>query len=189
MTIFLRPKTLSTLPFLEVATMTSFFTRLLNPRKSNESATALCSYSLDYDSLILLDAEELAEQGILDAYERVLPELRKYADVPLRIEETMDNDLPSYSVRANGRAYVVYSAETEGTEGASWGRATAALFAIVNEQLEGSKVRFYAIGGGNDLGGMFLAPEQAQAAQAGLARKSDWPYIPNQIEPYYGQYQ
>jgi hypothetical protein len=173
----------------DVPKMASFFTRLFKRRKSSESMAAVCSDCLDYDRLILLDAEDLAEQGILDAYERVLPELQKYTDLPLRIEETMDNDLPSYTVRADGEAYVIYSAELEGTEGESWGRATAALFAIVNEQLEGSEVRFYAINSGNDLGGMFLTPEQAQAAQVGLARKSDWPYIPNQIEPFYGQYQ
>ena len=144
--------------------------------------------SLEYDKLILLDAEDLAEQGIVAAYEKLLPELRKYADRLSRIEEAINTDLPSYAVHFNGKVYVIYSAGLEGTGAESWGRATHALFAIVNEQLKETNVRFYAINGGNDLGGIFLAPEQAHAAQAGLARKSDWPYFPDLNGPYYGQY-
>jgi hypothetical protein len=43
--------------------------------------------------------------------------------------------------------------------------ATYALFSIVNTQLAGSPCRFYAINGGNELGGMFLTPEQCEAAK------------------------
>jgi hypothetical protein len=49
-------------------------------------------------------------------------------------------------------------------------------------------VRLYAISGGNDLGGFFLSPEQAKAAQAGLPRKSDWPYIPEFGGTWWGQF-
>ena len=34
-------------------------------------------YKLDYDRLIQLDAEDLAETGIAEAYQEFLPELRK----------------------------------------------------------------------------------------------------------------
>jgi hypothetical protein len=169
--------------------MTSFFSRLFNSRNSGDMAIPAPGVSLEYGKLILLDAEDLAEQGIVAAYEKLLPELRKYADRPSRIEEAINTDLPSYTVHFNGKAYVIYSAGLEGTEAEGWARATYALFAIVNEQLEETDVRFYAINSGNDLGGMFLAPKQAHAAQAGLARKPDWPYIPDLNAPYYGQYQ
>jgi hypothetical protein len=36
------------------------------------------SNTLDYDKMILLDAEDLAEAGILEAYEELLPELQNY---------------------------------------------------------------------------------------------------------------
>jgi hypothetical protein len=54
--------------------------------------------------------------------------------------------------------------------------------------LANSEYRFYAINGGNDLGGMFLMPAQAQAAQKALPNKRDWPYLPEDVPPWYGQY-
>jgi hypothetical protein len=72
-------------------------------------------------------------------------------------------------------------------EDESWGKATYALFSIVNAQLAGSPYRFYAINGGNDLGGMFLTLEEYEAAKRSLKRKSDWPYLPTDEPPDYGQ--
>jgi hypothetical protein len=46
---------------------------------------------LDYDQLILLDAEDLAEAGILKAYESLLPELRKYVPRPAEVERSLTN--------------------------------------------------------------------------------------------------
>jgi hypothetical protein len=48
--------------------------------------------------------------------------------------------------------------------------------------------RFCAINGGNDLGGMFLTPDQAKEAQKALPNKKDWPYLPTDEDPLYGQY-
>ena len=143
---------------------------------------------LDYEQLVMLDAEDLAEQGIREAYERLLPELRKHVSNPAELEEEIDADIASYAVRCNGFEFVVYAPTLPGTDGESWGRATYAFFSIVNEQLSGSNVRFYALYGGNDLGGMFLTPEAAAASQTGLPRKADWPYIPKLEYPYYGQH-
>jgi hypothetical protein len=47
---------------------------------------------LDYEQLILLDAENLAEAGIREAYESLLPELRKYVPQPAQVDEVIDND-------------------------------------------------------------------------------------------------
>ena len=77
----------------------------------------------------------------------------------------------------------IYAPENED---ASWPNATYALFSIVNAQLTGSPYRFYAINGGNDLGGMFLTSEQYEGAKRSLERKSDWPYLPSDQPPLYG---
>lgn len=146
------------------------------------------AFTLDYDQWIHLDAEDLAETGIAEAYDRVLPELRKYVPQPARVEEVIDNDTPVYSVRCGGREYAIYGPDLDEEGGGSWGRATVAFFALVNEQLAGTAYRFYAINGGNDLGGMFLTPAQAQESRASLPRPQDWPYLPEDEPPWYGQH-
>jgi len=146
------------------------------------------SFHLDYDHWIPLDAEDLAETGIGDAYESLLPELQKHAREPVPIQEVIDDDVPRYSVRAGAEEYVIYAPELDGQAGNGWDRATFALFDIINAQLAGSEYRFFAINGGNELGGMFLTPAQAQAARKTLSKKTDWPYLPEDKPPWYGQY-
>ena len=145
-------------------------------------------YELDYDQWIHLDAETLAEAGIGEAYQSLLPKLRQYLAQPGNIEELIDDKTPRYAVRYQDREYLIYSPELEDEEGQSWGRATHALFSIVNNQLMHSTHRFYAINGGNDLGGMFLTPAECEAAQKSLSGKTDWPYLPTLDHPGYGQY-
>jgi hypothetical protein len=146
------------------------------------------AFALDFDQWIHLDAEDLAETAIAEAYEGMLPELRKYVPHPARVEQVVDNDIPSYSIRCGGKEYAIYGPEMDEESGGSWGRATVALFALVNEQLAGTAYRFYAINGGNDLGGMFLTPDQAQESRAALPRPQDWPYLPTDEPPWYGQH-
>jgi hypothetical protein len=171
--------------------MTKFIWAILNGQFElslvKESVLMGAQY-LDYDRMTLLDAENLAEEGIADAYNRLLPELRKYIDHPANLEEVTDPDVPTYAIRCNGKEHLICSADEPGTEEASWGRATYFFFLIVNEQLEGAGVRFYAINGGNELGGLFLTPEQARSAQAMLHQKDDWPYIPVLDPPWFGQF-
>lgn len=145
-------------------------------------------FELDYDQMAILDAEELAEDGIAEAYESLLPQLRQYVRQPAPIEEVIDQDAPRYSVRCGTNEHVIYSPELSESQAESWGRATYALFAVVNDQLAGLNYRFFAINGGNDLGGMFLTPAQAQAARKSLRKKSDWPYLPTDEPPWYGQF-
>jgi hypothetical protein len=143
-------------------------------------------FQLDYDQLITLDAEALAEGGIKTAYEKLIPVFKKYVSAPGEIrEELIDGDNPSYRISYAGVTYKIYSPDDENE---SWGRATHALFDIVNRQLKNSKFKFYAINGGNDLGGMFLTEEQAHAARASLKRKTDWPYLPTLSDSWYGQH-
>lgn len=145
-------------------------------------------FALNYDELVHLDAEDLAETGIREAYERLLPELRKYVPNPTRVEEELDGDIPRYTVRCGGIEYAIFGPELGEENGGSWARATLALFYIVNRQLAGSAYRFYALNGGNDLHGMFLTPKQATEARDALTNRRDWPYLPTDEPPWYGQY-
>ncbi len=146
------------------------------------------AFTLDYEQRIHLDAEDLAETGIAEAYERLLPELRKYVPHPARVEEVIDNDPPIYAVRCGGKLYAIYGPDLNEDGGGCWGRATVAFFAIVNEQLAHTMYRFCAINGGNDLGGMFMTMAQAHESRAMLPRPQDWPYFPKDEPPWYGQH-
>jgi hypothetical protein len=140
---------------------------------------------LNYDELVILDAEALAETGLKAAYKELLPRLKKYVASPAAVTERIDHDAPSYAMSCLGTDYPIYA---KGDEDESWGRATFALFDIVNRQLAKTPYRFFAINGGNDLGGMFLTPAQVEAAKKSLPRKQDWPYLPSASKPWYGQY-
>jgi len=156
---------------------------LSNPfGKATTSAPAL-----DYDALIALDAEDLAEQGIREAYERLLPELRKFVPAPAEVQEDLDPDTGRYAVRSGDFEFVLYSPNLPGSDEESWGRATYALFTIVNRQLQSAGVLLYALNEGNDLSGIFLTEDQAEQARRSLPSKRDWPYLPRLEPPYYGQ--
>lgn len=150
--------------------------------------TARITVRLDYARSILLDAENLAEHGIGEAFRtKVAPLLRGFIPAHAVVDEV--EDIPgdyTYSVMFRGREFIVYSPEVDNSAGQSWGRAMYALFTVVNEQLAASTHRFYAINGGNDLEGMFLTPADAEAARRGLPRKSDWPYLPTLEDTWYG---
>jgi hypothetical protein len=142
---------------------------------------------LDYDEMIHLDAEEIAEQGIVEAYEAMRPSLEKYIQRADEVEEIVNIDVGAYTVRFRGQDFVVYSPEL-GTDGESWGRATYVLFHIINEQLKSKSVRLYAFYGGNDLGGMFLNEAAVEKSRSILMNRRHWPFIPELESPWYGQY-
>lgn len=142
--------------------------------------------ALDYERLIPLDAESLAETGIGEAYNELLPELRKFVAQPAPVEEFIDDETPRYSVLCGGKEYAIYGPELP--EKQSWGRATVSFFDLVNGQLAETAYRLYAICGGHDLGGMFLTPAQALEARAALPNPRDWPYLPKDEPPWYGQH-
>ena len=144
-------------------------------------------FVLNYDDAIHLDAEALAEGGIGDAYERVVPTLRQFTKRPLEVIEERDDDKPSYAVRCGSKRFVIYAPDIEETTN-SWGNATVAFFTIVNDQLENSTHRFYAINGGNELFAIFLTPAQATEARQALPNRRDWPYLPKDEPGWYGQF-
>jgi len=143
--------------------------------------------ALDYDKLIFLDAEELAEGGIRDAYISILPHLKQYVADPAEVRETTEPSTPRYLVSCQAVDYLIYSPELPNDEGQSWGRATHALFKIINDQLANSESSLFAINGGNDLSGMFLTRSEFENARRTLSRPEDWPYLPTSEHPWYGQ--
>lgn len=145
--------------------------------------------TLNWDAMIHLDAEDLAEEGIAEHYvQDVLPTLRQYVAQPLEVSEQLDNDAAIYNVSAGGQQYAISSPQI--SEADSWGRATWAFFDIVNRQFSASDYRFYAFYNGNDLCGMFLTRQAYQHYVDGLSRmsrKTEIPYIPTAQAPWYGQ--
>ncbi|OEZ56928.1 hypothetical protein [Duganella sp. HH105] len=142
---------------------------------------------LDYDQAIFLDAESLAEQGILSAYRELLPRLEKYTATPLEVIETLSNEGLGYTVAAGDRQFVIWEVLEDGKQNTDgWERATVAFFQIVNASLKASPHYFYALNGGNDLFGMFLTEQEAAAARHAIAKRSDWPWSPDDKLPHYG---
>ena len=143
-------------------------------------------YSVDYSQWIALDAESLAEAGIKDTYEELAPLVAAYGVRPSPVNEIFGDSNITYSVEHRGTIYIIY--EEEMVIGESWGNATYALFAIVNSELEDTDYRFYAFYSGNDLGGMFMTPAEAEAAQATIEKRIEWPYLPTLEHPWFGQH-
>ena len=141
--------------------------------------------SFEDDRVIHLDAEDLAEEGMKEAYEELGPRLRKLGVSPEAIHETVDTDAPSYQVHFRGRTYQIWDADPD--EGRSWGTAAAVFFEIVNSQLAGKSHRFYALNHGNDLSGIFLTDEQYRQESAATRRATDRPFIPTATPPWFGQ--
>jgi len=143
---------------------------------------------LNYDEMILLDAEELGEGSIGSSYAKdIVPVLKRFGISPAELVEHFEPESGSYKVSSLGKTYVIYAPEMDSSEGQNWGNATFALFDIVNRQLDGFPYRFYALNGGNDLGGMFLRTEDQQEALRYIRSKGDWPYLPESSHPWYGQ--
>lgn len=142
--------------------------------------------AIDYDAAVHLDAEDLAEQGVGEAYRRLHAGLAELGVTPLPILEQDDGE--NYSVECGGRRYPIFDDDLDedgGADGDPWGRATFALFDIVNSQLGAVEHKLYAISGGNDMFGMFLTPAAVERARAASARKAHWPYLPTD-EPEWG---
>lgn len=148
-------------------------------------------YSINWDNLIHLDAEDLAEQGIKEIYEKeVIPHLINYVANPIEIEEIKSIDNSQYQVKANNIVYLIYDDNIE--QYLSWGYATFALFDIVNQQLKDSDFKFYAFENGNELSGMFMsnAEYQQYCNQLKINKEKliEIPYIPTLEPDWFGQH-
>lgn len=144
---------------------------------------------LTWDDTIPLDAEALAESGIRETYEQyILPHLCHYVVHPLVITEKFAQENMVYSVFAGDKNYDIFGSQI--SEPDTWGRATWAIFSIVNQQLADSDIRFYALDNGNGLAGMFLTQQEYQRYVRVLEKEkkyTDIPYIPTDEPPWFGQ--
>lgn len=134
--------------------------------------------ALNYDELIILDSERLAEQGMASAYEEISDELKKRGILLSPIEELIDDDKGTYQVLYKDKIYSIYG-DMNDKDG--WAKATVALFDIINSQLINAPFLLYAVNGGNDLGGMILTKSQYDKSCKAIDRKVDWPYTDRRI--------
>jgi hypothetical protein len=131
--------------------------------------------------LVFLDAEQLAEDGIIDVLFEIGPHLRQRG-VTVRSLDVDESDGSSYVVRVNGTVYTVYTPDQAED---SWGFALETFVRIVNDLLpDQTEDRFYAIGGGNDGSGIFLPPEILPYFDA--MDPSGRPYVPTRETPWHG---
>jgi hypothetical protein len=144
------------------------------------------SGAIDYDSALSLDAEELAERGIAAAFAELSAQLRELGIEPASVEEHVDPDVGVYAAHSGGISYSISGPSIPVSH--CWGLATYALFDIVNRQLAGHSLKFYAINGGNDLFGIFMTPAQSEHARNALPRKADWPYMPTPEPGWFGMH-
>jgi hypothetical protein len=57
------------------------------------------AFTLNYDNMLFLDAEDLAEAGFKKAYDSLARDLGRYISPPAEVREVVDSDAPSYAVR------------------------------------------------------------------------------------------
>lgn len=166
--------------------MATFVERIKSLFSDSQATTVPVSPSaFDDDDIVHLDAESLAEQGILFAYRNLLPRLQPYlSSPPNQVVEEVEDDPPRYVVHAGGKSYGIWDDDNLDKNG--WERATVAFFDIVNANLEASETKFYAVYGGNDLSGVFLTGEQFAKSRRVFDNRSDWPWLPVDQPPYYG---
>jgi len=67
------------------------------------------NFKLDYNRMLFLDAEDLAEAGIKEAYQSMVRVLGQYVSEPSEVQEVVDNNAPSYVVECAGLEYLIYS--------------------------------------------------------------------------------
>lgn len=146
-------------------------------------AVAEPAMSKDEDVYVLTDAEDLAEGGIKEKYDEILDEIRKYVKEPVEIQETRGEYGEFYRVTAGGVEYPIYE---DPNDEESWGRAAVAFFDIVNRQLVGSGIEFYAVYGGNEMMGVFLTPAEFDNMRQKNQDRGEWPYRPVMEAPWYG---
>jgi hypothetical protein len=154
-----------------------------------EAAAQAAADPIDYDKVILLDAESLAEGGIGEAYAELIAEAGDLGVDWLPIEENWDGKEEGYDGGSNYR--VTLGGRTDFVFGNPpsenpWGMATTTFFDIVNRQLVGRPFKFYALTGGNDLKAVLLTDEEFEAALRYHAGTLDVPYLPNKTPPHHG---
>ena len=64
--------------------------------------------AIDYDAALMLDAEELAERGVADAYEKLSTALNELGIAPAAVGENVDAEAGTYTVQFGGTNYPIF---------------------------------------------------------------------------------
>jgi len=152
----------------------------------NDVPVPKSEWALDWDTLVHLDVEELAEGGMKQAYDGLLPALTQFITSPAELTEIEVENSDDYIVELNGRRWVIMD-EGAQSSGEVWVNAAVAFFEIVNSQLTNSDKTFYAFYGSHDFSGMFLTQEEYELGRSKLSNKLDWPYIPTHHGEFNGR--
>lgn len=139
---------------------------------------------IPYDEVLNLDAETLAEVGIVQVYDEIEPVIASHGGTPDSFREIVDEQSGSYAIEHRGVVYPVSGGDIGVAQG--WGNAAAVFFEIVNRQMEGSEYRFYALDHGNGLQGVFLTDQQFAAARAFHRKGVNVPFVPTREPPMFG---
>lgn len=139
---------------------------------------------IPYEEVVSLDAERLAEGGMIEVYDEIEPVIVSHGGRPDTLQAHNDAKTDRYSIAHRGITYPVSGGDISVAQG--WGNAAAVFFEIVNRQMEGSEYRFYALNHGNDLQGVFLTDKQYAAARAFHRRGADTPFRPTREAPMFG---
>jgi hypothetical protein len=138
---------------------------------------------LNYDHAILLDAEDLAEGGINKAIETIQADLNR-AKIPVKLSAVKETHGEIGSIEYKNKTIVFFDSEKENNDHL-WALATYALFFVVNDQLEDSGYKLYAVNGGNDLVGFLLRDNEYRAAIK-VTDVDNRPYLPSDKPPMFG---
>ena len=145
------------------------------------------SHELDYERLIMLDAERLFEQGMLEGYEAIIPKLKDFIE-PANMTEIFPDGTDDYLIEVQNKKYYLFNediAQKDIYDG--WALATYTLFHVVNLQLVETDYQLYALYGANDLSGVFMTEEEVVARRRAFKdNHSEWPYIPTIEHPNFG---
>ena len=152
----------------------------------NDAAVPKSEWALNWDELIHLDVEELAEGGMTEAYDNLSSILERYVTQALTLTAIEFEDSDDYVVELNGKRWIIYDDNTQ-SSGDAWVNAAVAFFEIVNSQLTNSDWTFYAFYGSHDFSGMFLTQQEFDRARVKIPKKSDWPYMPTHDDEFNGR--
>jgi hypothetical protein len=141
---------------------------------------------IDYDEVFHLDAENLAEYGMKQSYDLLIPKLQTLGVKPKPMTEIFSQDDGRYNLYVGGKTYKVWNGEALTKNEFPWPLATAIFFETINDQLSKSEYKFYAINGDNDLHGVFLKKAEFEAAVQFHGVPYDRPYLPNREPPFFG---
>jgi len=111
------------------------------------------------DRMFMLDAESLAEGGIAEALAEVYEEHEDKFKGALECEEVWGDEEESYSLEWGKHRFEVYGPSDPESHEKSWERATVAAFSVLNTYVK-KPWKVYAVGGGEDLWGIFLTPQE-----------------------------